>query len=274
MLLSDASFERVVLPFKQNLERIGIDMSVRTVDTAQFKRREDEFDFDMMVEGFGQSLSPGNEQRDFWGSKAAGTPGSRNTIGIKDPAIDNADRDADRRARPREPDQRARARSTACCCGATSWCRSWHSNTACVAYWNRFARPAKAAKYAPVAFDTWWIDEAKDKALQRRDERQVMTDRRSRLPRTRQPDAHARLHPAPPDADDPDAARHHGDQLLHHPGGARRAGRADAGPDAGHGGQRHRALLRQRERRRDRAVEPTSGGGERRLSRRARPARN
>jgi microcin C transport system substrate-binding protein len=48
---------------------------------------------------------------------------------------------------------------------------NWHSNTAYVAYWNRFARPAKAAKYAPVAFDTWWIDEAKDKALQRSGDR-------------------------------------------------------------------------------------------------------
>ncbi len=89
MLLNDASFERVVLPYKQNLERIGIDMTVRTVDTAQFKRREDEFDYDMMVEGFGQSLSPGNEQRDFWGSKSADTPGSRNSLGIKDAAIDS-----------------------------------------------------------------------------------------------------------------------------------------------------------------------------------------
>ena len=77
-----------MLPYKQNLERIGIDMNVRTVDTAQYKRREDDFDFDMMVDGFGQSLSPGNEQRDFWGSKAADKQGSRNTIGIKDPAID------------------------------------------------------------------------------------------------------------------------------------------------------------------------------------------
>ena len=83
------SFERVVLPYKQNLERIGIDMTVRTIDTAQFKRRDDEFDFDMMVDGFGQSLSPGNEQRDFWGSKSADTKGSRNVIGIRDAAIDS-----------------------------------------------------------------------------------------------------------------------------------------------------------------------------------------
>ena len=80
------SFCTHLLFCSKNLERIGVDMNVRTVDTAQFKRREDEFDFDMMSDGFGQSLSPGNEQRDFWGSKAAETAGSRNTAGIKDPS--------------------------------------------------------------------------------------------------------------------------------------------------------------------------------------------
>ncbi|MPZ30128.1 MAG: ABC transporter substrate-binding protein [Rhodospirillales bacterium] len=170
MLLQDASFERVVLPYKQNLERIGVDMSVRTVDTAQFKRRMDEFDFDMMVEGFGQSLSPGNEQRDFWGSKAAGTPGSRNTIGIKDAAIDNLIETL-----IGAPDRESLINATRALDRVLLWSHfvvpNWHSNTAYVAYWNRFARPAKAAKYAPVAFDTWWIDEAKDKALQRGGER-------------------------------------------------------------------------------------------------------
>ncbi len=166
MLLNDASFERVVLPYKQNLERIGIDMNVRTVDTAQFKRREDEYDFDMMVEGFGQSLSPGNEQRDFWGSKAADTKGGRNTVGIKDAAID-----ALIETLIAAPDRESLINVTRALDRVLLWSHfvvpNWHSNTAYVAYWNRFARPAKSAKYAPVAFDTWWIDEAKDRALQR-----------------------------------------------------------------------------------------------------------
>jgi microcin C transport system substrate-binding protein len=166
MLLNDASFERVVLPYKQNLERIGIDMNVRTIDTAQFKRRDDEFDFDMMVTGFGQSLSPGNEQRDFWGSKAAGTSGSRNAIGIRDAAIDSLIETL-----IGAPDRESLINVTRALDRVLLWSHfvvpNWHSNTAYVAYWNRFARPAKAAKYAPVAFDTWWIDEAKDKALQR-----------------------------------------------------------------------------------------------------------
>jgi microcin C transport system substrate-binding protein len=166
MLLSDASFERVVLPYKQNLERIGIDMGVRTIDTAQAKRRGDEFDFDMTVESFGQSLSPGNEQRDFWGSKAADTAGGRNAIGIKDAAIDNLIETL-----IGAPDRESLINATRALDRVLLWSHfvvpNWHSNTAYVAYWNRFGRPAKSARYAPVAFDTWWIDESKDKALQR-----------------------------------------------------------------------------------------------------------
>ncbi len=65
------TWERIALPFAKNLERLGIEARVRTVDTAQYQKRMEEFDFDMIVDVFGQSLSPGNEQRDFWGSKAA-----------------------------------------------------------------------------------------------------------------------------------------------------------------------------------------------------------
>ncbi|TAJ39754.1 MAG: ABC transporter substrate-binding protein [Reyranella sp.] len=166
MLLSDASFERVVLPYKQNLERIGIDMNVRTVDTAQFKRREDEFDYDMMVEGFGQSLSPGNEQRDFWGSKAADTTGSRNSIGIRNTAID-----ALIDTLIAAPDRESLITVTRALDRVLLWSHfvvpNWHNNKVFVAYWNRFGRPEQSARYAPFAFDTWWIDEAKDRALQR-----------------------------------------------------------------------------------------------------------
>ena len=166
MLLNDASFERIALPFKQNLERIGIDMNVRTVDTAQFKRREDDFDFEMMVDSFGQSLSPGNEQRDFWGSKAAETIGSRNTLGIKDPAIDSL---IDQLIAA--PDRDTLIALTRALDRVLLWNHfvvpSWHSNTAYVAYWNRFTRPEKSARYAPVAIDTWWVDESKDRTLQR-----------------------------------------------------------------------------------------------------------
>ncbi|MBW2065789.1 MAG: ABC transporter substrate-binding protein, partial [Deltaproteobacteria bacterium] len=68
ILLNSPTWERIALPFAKNLERLGIDVRVRTVDTAQYQKRVEEFDFDMIVDVFPQSLSPGNEQRDFWSS--------------------------------------------------------------------------------------------------------------------------------------------------------------------------------------------------------------
>jgi microcin C transport system substrate-binding protein len=88
ILIGSPTFERVYLPYIANLKRIGIAATPRLVDPTQYQKREDDFDFDMTTGVFGQSESPGNEQRDFWSSKAADTRGSRNTIGIKDPVID------------------------------------------------------------------------------------------------------------------------------------------------------------------------------------------
>jgi len=87
-LVQDPSSERIVLFYKPSLERIGVTLSVRTVDDTQYQNRLRSFDFDMITDVWGQSLSPGNEQREFWGSQAADAPGSRNTLGIKNPAVD------------------------------------------------------------------------------------------------------------------------------------------------------------------------------------------
>jgi microcin C transport system substrate-binding protein len=88
ILVQDPSAERIALFYKPSLERIGVTASIRTVDDAQYQNRLRGFDFDMIIEQWGQSLSPGNEQREFWGSQAADQPGARNTIGIKNPAVD------------------------------------------------------------------------------------------------------------------------------------------------------------------------------------------
>jgi microcin C transport system substrate-binding protein len=88
ILVQDPSAERIALFYKPSLERIGVTTSIRIVDDAQYQNRLRSFDFDMIIDQWGQSLSPGNEQREFWGSQTADQPGSRNTIGIKNPAID------------------------------------------------------------------------------------------------------------------------------------------------------------------------------------------
>src|SRR3546814_9892851 len=81
-------FERIVLPFIQNLARLGIEATGRVVDSAQYQNRIMDYDFDMTVGVWGESLSPGNEQRNYWGSEAADRPGSRNLAGVKNPVVD------------------------------------------------------------------------------------------------------------------------------------------------------------------------------------------
>jgi microcin C transport system substrate-binding protein len=88
ILVQDPSAERIALFYKPSLERIGVTTSIRVVDDAQYQNRLRSFDFDIIIDLWGESLSPGNEQREFWGSQTADQPGSKNTIGIKNPAID------------------------------------------------------------------------------------------------------------------------------------------------------------------------------------------
>ncbi|MGA7070897.1 extracellular solute-binding protein [Bradyrhizobium sp.] len=88
ILVDDPGFERISLFFKPSLERIGVTTSIRMVDSAQFESRERSFDYDIVTHTWGESLSPGNEQREYWGSQATEVSGSQNLIGIKNPAVD------------------------------------------------------------------------------------------------------------------------------------------------------------------------------------------
>jgi len=157
ILIDSPSFERVTLPFIDNLKRLGIQASLRTVDTTQYENRTRDFDFDMIVNVWGQSLSPGNEQRDFWGSAAADDPGSRNFAGIKNPAVD-ALVDAVVRADTREDLEAAVAALDRVLLWGHYVVPHWHSGTYRVAYWNRLKRPEKTPPYS-LAFDAWWIAE-------------------------------------------------------------------------------------------------------------------
>jgi microcin C transport system substrate-binding protein len=165
LLLDEAGFERMALPVKQNLEKIGVEMSVRTVDTSQYRRRTDGYDFDMIIGLWSQSISPGNEQREFWSSKVADKPGGRNFMGLKDQAVDQLIELV-----IAAPDRESLVVRTRCLDRVLQWHQfvvpQFRSGKELVAYWNRFSRPEKTAKYSPVAFDTWWFDEAKDRALQ------------------------------------------------------------------------------------------------------------
>jgi microcin C transport system substrate-binding protein len=167
ILLSSPIWERISLPFAKNLERVGVVAKVRTVDTAQYQKRQDDFDFDMIVDVFGQSLSPGNEQRDFWHSAKAGIPGSRNTIGIKNPTVD-ALVDLVIAA----PDREQLINRTRALDRVLLWGHymipNWHIQTWRIAYWDKFGRPDRFAKYSLGFPTTWWIDPAKAEALAKR----------------------------------------------------------------------------------------------------------
>jgi microcin C transport system substrate-binding protein len=89
ILLVGPTFERVMAPYVKNLSKLGIKASYRTIDPALYADRLKSFDFDMTVKVFGQSQSPGNEQRDFWSSPAASRNGSSNLAGIQSPVVDS-----------------------------------------------------------------------------------------------------------------------------------------------------------------------------------------
>jgi microcin C transport system substrate-binding protein len=164
ILLVVPLFERVVLPFKQNLERLGIGVEVRTVDSAQYERRIEDFDFDMVVGGFPQSLSPGNEQRSYWGSKFATQPGSQNLIGIQDPVVDAL---IDRVIAA--PDRKSLVTASRALDRVLQWGHwvipHWHVPFDRVLSWDKLGRPAVTPAMG-FRFDAWWIDPERAKRLE------------------------------------------------------------------------------------------------------------
>ena len=167
ILLQEPIYERTTLPFVKQLQRVGIDVRARTVDAAQYRRRTDAFDFDIVIDKFGQSESPGNEQRDMWSSGAADQPGSGNSIGIKDPVIDELVELV-----ISAPDRASLVARTHALDRVLLWnyygISNWYLPQVWVAYWDRYSRPPNAPKYDPAAIDTWWYDAAKDAALKDR----------------------------------------------------------------------------------------------------------
>jgi len=162
LLVEDPAFERVMLFYKPSLERIGITVSVRLVDSAQFENRMRHWDFDIIVASWPESLSPGNEQRGYWSSRAADIPGSRNLVGIKNPAVDKL---IDRIIYAKDRDELVAA--TRALDRVLLWnfyvVPQWNYPFARTARWDRFGHPANMPKYGVTAFPTiWWWD--KDKA--------------------------------------------------------------------------------------------------------------
>ncbi|QIB33737.1 extracellular solute-binding protein [Ancylobacter pratisalsi] len=159
-LIASPAFERVVLFYKPALERLGITVTVRQVDTSQYINRLRARDYDMIITGWGQSLSPGNEQRDFWGSAAADQQGSSNYAGIKDPGIDLL---IEKVIYARDRDELIAATHALdrVLLAHDYVIPSWTYPNIRTARWNRFAHPAELPKYSFGFPDIWWWDAEK-----------------------------------------------------------------------------------------------------------------
>ena len=164
ILLRSPLFERIVLPMKRNLKKLGIEVSIRTVqDDSQYIRRLEDFDYDMIVVNYGSIISPGNEQKNYWGSSTADQPGSPNYMGVKNPVLDEI------------IDELISAKSRQELVTYTKvldrillfnyyLIPQFHIGHYRVAYWNKLSRPAISPKY-DLGFDFWWFDKNKDEDL-------------------------------------------------------------------------------------------------------------
>ena len=166
ILLVSPAFERIVLPFKDNLEKLGINVNIRTIDSAQYQNRLDSFEFDMIVSTFSQSLSPGNEQRNFWSSNAAKTNGSRNFIGIRDPVVDLLiEKIISSKTRS------DLINSTKALDRVLLWGHyiipQWHISAYRNLHWDIFDYPSIRPKYS-LGSNTWWIDSKKSNSIDQR----------------------------------------------------------------------------------------------------------
>ena len=161
---NDPTDSRVSAPYIDNLRRLGIEATMRIVDTTQYINRYRSFDFDVVTAVLAQSASPGNEQRDYWSSAAADASGSRNVAGIKDPAIDKL---IDRVIYAKDREELVAA--THALDRVLLWnfylVPQWHLPEVWTAYWDKFGKPEKQPTYIGVDIDSWWIDPEKEAAL-------------------------------------------------------------------------------------------------------------
>ena len=164
-LLVAPAFERIVGPVVKNMERLGIAARIRLVDPAQYQNRVNEFDFDIVVSTRGQSLSPGNEQRNFWSTASADVSGSGNLAAVRDPVVDEL---VDLLIQA--PDRGTLVATTRALDRVLLWGHyvipQWHIRSFRLVYWNKFGRPATRPKYGLGFPATWWIDQEKAARLE------------------------------------------------------------------------------------------------------------
>src|SRR5215510_11234431 len=159
-LLDEPSFQPHHMPFIKNLGVLGIEANLRIVDPVQYRKRVDDFDFDLTVQRFGFSSTPGDSLRTFFSSQAAAMRGSQNLAGMSDPVVDAliekiiaADSRASLATSCRVLDRVIRA--------GRYWVPHWYKPSHWLAYWDVFGRPATKPRYARGIPETWWYDHEK-----------------------------------------------------------------------------------------------------------------
>jgi microcin C transport system substrate-binding protein len=159
-LIDEPTFEPHHMPFIKNLATLGIDASLRVVDPVQYRARRDGFDFDITVDRFNFSDTPGDSLRSFFSSQAAALKGSNNLAGIADPTVDALIEAII--AAPTRP-----ALVTACRAldrlirAGRYWIPHWYKPSHWIAYWDVFGRPKAQPRYFRGIPETWWYDRDK-----------------------------------------------------------------------------------------------------------------
>ncbi|WP_425338927.1 extracellular solute-binding protein [Methylocapsa acidiphila] len=160
----DNSLEPHTAPLIKNLKLLGVDARYRVVDAAQYKRRTDAFDYDVVTSRFGLGLTPGEGMRGTFGSEAATMPGSRNVSGISNKVVDALIEKALVVETREELTTICRAIDRILRAGH-SWVPMWNKPNHLVAYWDVFSRPDRNPKYEIGVVSTWWYDEDKAKRI-------------------------------------------------------------------------------------------------------------
>ncbi|MGB6970432.1 MAG: extracellular solute-binding protein [Methyloceanibacter sp.] len=160
ILMFEPAFERITAPFVKNLQRLGIDASMRMVDAAQYQRRLKSFDFDITTQRYVMRDTPGVELSSYFGSGAASIEGSLNLAGISDPAID-ALIDRVIAAKSREDLETAARALDRVLRAGHYWVPHWYKASNNIAYWDKFSRPETKPNFDRGVLDTWWYDAAK-----------------------------------------------------------------------------------------------------------------
>jgi microcin C transport system substrate-binding protein len=161
-LLVQPDFERLVAPMVQNLERLGVQATIRTVDTSQYQQRFRTFDFDIIVHSQRQSTYPGNEQRDMWTCEAANTEAADNAAGVCHPVVDALVEKI-----IAAPDKETLIATTKALDRVLQWqfyvIPQWTVENYRLAYWDKFGMPATKSKYGVTT--GWWIDAEKERRV-------------------------------------------------------------------------------------------------------------